>query len=67
MQDSIVGTEKAGEQDVKEMKNEIAQLTKAVDKLEFENQELEEQVEDLKKEAKVQKEKVEAAELRRQS
>ena len=44
MQDSIVGTEKAGEKDVKELKNEIAQLTKAVDKLEFENQELEEQV-----------------------
>ena len=67
VQDSIAGTEKAGEVDVKELKNEIARLTKTIDKLEFENQELEEKVYDLTKEVEDLKGKDEIAQAREAS
>ena len=67
MQASIAGTEQAGEVDVKELKNEIAELTKTIDKLEFENQELEEKVYDLTKEVEDLKGKDEIAQAREAS
>ena len=56
VRDSIA-TSKAEEGEVKELRLELGNLTKTIDKLEFENQELEEKVEDLTKELEEVKKK----------